>query len=212
MSAYESEEQQVEALKAWWRENGKSVLFGAILGIAIVFGWQAWRTHQIQVGETAAQSMALMNGAVQAGDKERAMTQGQRILDQHGDSVYADFAALVMAKLAVEANDMAAAEKHLDRVIQQPRDPGLVDLVRLRLARLRLDQGKGAEASALLEKITPAAYRAEVSVLRGDIALAAGDKTAAQTAYHQALNAGFADDELLQLKLDDLGVADGAGK
>ncbi|OGT89189.1 MAG: hypothetical protein A2286_07960 [Gammaproteobacteria bacterium RIFOXYA12_FULL_61_12] len=210
MNAYESEEQQVEALKAWWQENGKSVLFGAVLGIAIVFGWQGWRTHVADVGAAASQSLAEMSDAALKNEKERALAEGQRILDEYGDTVYADFAALGMAKLAVESNDPATAQGHLQRVAEHPSDPGLADLARLRLARLLLDQGKGAEATAFLDKVTAAAHQGEVSLLRGDIALAAGDRTAAGNAYRQALAAGLAGDELVRLKLDDLGVTEKA--
>ena len=35
----ETEEQQAERLRQWWRENGRSVLTGLVLGIAIVVGW-----------------------------------------------------------------------------------------------------------------------------------------------------------------------------
>jgi len=210
VNAYESEEQQVEALKAWWQENGKSVLFGAVLGIAIVLGWQSWLTHVANIGASASQALAGMSDAVLKNEKDSALAQGQRILDEYGDTVYADFAALGMAKLAVESNDPAAAQRHLERVAEHPSDPGLVDLARLRLARLLLDQGKGAEATAFLDKVTAAAHQGEVSLLRGDIALAAGDRTAAGNAYHQALAAGLAGDELVRLKLDDLGVTEKA--
>lgn len=205
MNAYESEEQQVEALKAWWRENGKSVFFGAVLGIAIVFGWQAWRSHVASVGAAASQALAEMSGAARKNEGERARALGQRILDEHGDTIYADFAALSLAKLAVEAKDPATAQRQLQRVIDHPRDPGLADLARMRLARLLLDQGKGNEASKLLDQVTALAHGGEVGVLRGDIALAAGDKTAARAAYRQALKSGLLDDELVRLKLDDLG-------
>ncbi|MBU0501089.1 MAG: tetratricopeptide repeat protein [Gammaproteobacteria bacterium] len=205
MNAYESEEQQVEALKDWWRENGKSVLFGAVLGIAIVFGWQAWRSHVAKVGAAASQVLAEMSEAARENGSERARTLGQRILDEYGDTVYADFAALSLARLAVEAKDPAAAQKQLQRVIDHHSDPGLADLARMRLARLLLDQGKGGEASKLLDQVTALAHGGEVSVLRGDIALAAGDKAAAREAWRRALNSGLLDDELVRLKLDDLG-------
>ena len=43
---YETEEQQVEALKAWWAENGKSVMLGVGIGVAAIGGWQFWGKHK----------------------------------------------------------------------------------------------------------------------------------------------------------------------
>ena len=38
MSSYLSEEEQVEALKKWWKDNGTSVIAGVVLGFGIIFG------------------------------------------------------------------------------------------------------------------------------------------------------------------------------
>ncbi len=44
MSEMRTEEEQVEALKDWWKENGRSLLLGVALALAIVFGWKGWET------------------------------------------------------------------------------------------------------------------------------------------------------------------------
>ncbi|MCK5729408.1 MAG: tetratricopeptide repeat protein, partial [Methylococcales bacterium] len=43
---YDTEEEQVEALQAWWKENGKSMIAGAILGGVLIVGWDFWKDHQ----------------------------------------------------------------------------------------------------------------------------------------------------------------------
>ena len=37
MELYDTEEQQVEAIKDWWKENGKAVIFGAVIGLGGLF-------------------------------------------------------------------------------------------------------------------------------------------------------------------------------
>jgi len=54
MDIYASDDEKAEALKTWWRENGRSVLTGIILGGAIIFGWRYWLTHQKATTEQAA--------------------------------------------------------------------------------------------------------------------------------------------------------------
>ena len=38
MEIYNSDEQQAEAIKEWWKENGKAILIGAALGLVGMFG------------------------------------------------------------------------------------------------------------------------------------------------------------------------------
>ena len=57
MDAFETEEQQVEALKKWLNEYGMSIIIGLVLGLGGLFGYRYWdgmeqqhrqdRRHQI---------------------------------------------------------------------------------------------------------------------------------------------------------------------
>ena len=40
------EEQELETLKKWWSENGKSLLAGLGIGLVAVAGWTSWQTWQ----------------------------------------------------------------------------------------------------------------------------------------------------------------------
>ena len=51
MSTLETEEQQVEAIKKWWQENGKSLIAGIVIGLGGIVGWQGWQTYQIEQAE-----------------------------------------------------------------------------------------------------------------------------------------------------------------
>ena len=44
MADYETEEEQIEALKDWWRENGNSLLIGVAVALVAVFGFRGWQT------------------------------------------------------------------------------------------------------------------------------------------------------------------------
>lgn len=201
---YETDEQQAEALKKWWAENGKQVMLGAVIGLAAVFGWRAWEQHLAQVNASAAEALDRM-GQIQAqGERDQALAQGRKIIDEYGSTIYADFASLGMASILVGRGDEQRAVEHLRRVTDQGRDAHLVDLARLRLVRLLLSLNKGEEALQLLTRITNTGYQSEVEAIRGDIALAKGDPAAARAAYEKALAGGQADQDLLQLKLDNL--------
>lgn len=37
---HRTEEEQVAALKQWWKDNGNSLIIGVGLALAVVFGWK----------------------------------------------------------------------------------------------------------------------------------------------------------------------------
>ena len=49
-----SEEEQLDAVKRWWKENGMSLIAGAVLAAAGVFGWNAWQNYQQGQAEAAS--------------------------------------------------------------------------------------------------------------------------------------------------------------
>jgi predicted negative regulator of RcsB-dependent stress response len=43
---YENENDQVDALKRFFAENGKALAVGVILGVGALVGWRYWNNHQ----------------------------------------------------------------------------------------------------------------------------------------------------------------------
>ena len=46
MADHLSEEEQIEAFKRWWAENGLQTLLSIVLVVGGYFGWQGWQQHQ----------------------------------------------------------------------------------------------------------------------------------------------------------------------
>ena len=65
MELYDTEEQQVEAIKDWWKENGKAVIIGAVVGLGGLFGWRYYQDSVIQASEAASQSYTTVMNALQ---------------------------------------------------------------------------------------------------------------------------------------------------
>lgn len=49
-----TEDERAEAARLWWSENGKYVVFGAILGIGSVLGWRGWEEYETRHARAAA--------------------------------------------------------------------------------------------------------------------------------------------------------------
>lgn len=205
MSVYQTDDEQVEAIKNWWKENGKSVIGGVVLGFAIIGGWQGWQVYQRNQGEAASITFDTMRQAVRSGQTDRAMEEGKRLLGDYGGTAYASFATLELARLAYDRGEKAAARDHLRWVVEDAPDPAVREVARLRLGRLLLDMNELDALQALLDEPSLAAFAGEFAELRGDLAQARGNLPDARAAYLDALAKGVADDTLLRMKLVDVG-------
>lgn len=205
MSAYQTEEEQVEAIKKWWKDNGKSVVGGIVLGFAIIGGWQGWQGYQRSQGEEASAYFDAMRQAVRAGQQDKAIEDGKRLIGDYGGTAYASFAALELAKLSYQRGEKAAARNHLQWVADSAPDPSIRELARLRLGAVLLDMQDTAALQSLLAAAPLPAFAGEFAALRGDLERTLGNREAAREAYQEALVQGVADAGLLRMKLVDVG-------
>ncbi|EPP5333779.1 YfgM family protein [Vibrio harveyi] len=202
MELYDTEEQQVEAIKDWWKENGKAVIIGAVVGLGGLFGWRYYQDSVIQASEAASQSYTTVMNALQTKGAD-AQADIQAFIDSNEVKEYSVLAALQLAKVQVDAKDLSAALEQLKWAQSNTKDAALTPLISYRIARIEAEMGNFDAANAELGKVTDAAWTGRIAELRGDIALRQGDKEAAYTAYTEAQQAADAS-PALQMKLDDL--------
>ncbi len=206
MELYNSEEEQVEALKAWWDKNGKSVLIAIVVVLLGVFGWKNWQQQQRTQAENASLALQKVMDSLQS-SPDGALEAGRAVVAEYSGTVYATMASLAMARVAVDKNDLDGAAAYLQAALQGAKQPELQQLSRLNLSRVLLAQGKNDEALRQLMGGEAGSMQAAYDELRGDILLAQDKKSEARSAYVNALN-GFSESaekrELVQLKIDDL--------
>lgn len=202
MELYDSEEQQVEAIKDWWKENGKAVIFGAVIGLGGLFGWRYYQDTVTAAQEAASESYTLTITALRS-QGASAESDVQSFIDANKDTEYASLAALQLAKVQVEAGNLDEALAQLEWAKASSSDQALKTVASYRIARIQSEQANFEQAFAELATITDSAWVGRVAELRGDIALRKGDKAAAYAAYTEAQQATDAS-QTLQMKLDDL--------
>ncbi|HCG8279245.1 YfgM family protein [Vibrio parahaemolyticus] len=202
MELYDTEEQQVEAIKDWWKENGKAVIIGAVVGLGGLFGWRYYQDTVIQASETASQSYTTAMNTLQEKGVD-AQSDVQAFIESNEVKEYSVLAALQLAKAQVKAKDFAAALEQLKWAQSNTKDAALSPLISYRIARIETEMGNFDAANTELGKVTDTAWAGRIAELRGDIALRQGDKDAAYAAYTEAQQAADVS-PTLQMKLDDL--------
>ncbi|MGD7034704.1 tetratricopeptide repeat protein [Methylotuvimicrobium buryatense] len=207
MAIYETEEEQVEALKRWWKENGRSTITGVIVGVVIIVGWNIWQDYkQSQALQASALYAQLLNAQTE-GNLESAEKIAERIQDQFGGTAYSDYAGLFNAKNKVQQGDLAAAKQSLEAVAKKGSDE-IAQVARLGLIRILLAKGEYEQG---LQMIAEAKYSDGFSgaydELKGDLYVALERLGEARTAYQAALRSGHKS-PLLQFKLDDITEAE----
>ncbi len=206
MAEYETEEQQVEALKDWWKQNGLAVIGGAVLGISALIGWRGWNWHQEKQATEASDIFAVVQEAANKNDVSALQEQTKTLRNNYASTPYASLAVLHQAKNQTEQGDIAAAEEGLRWVLKNSKQDTVQNVARLRLARLLLADNKVDQAQVMVSGGMSDAYASLENEIRGDIFVAKGEIEQAKEAYDQAMQtASGGGVEYLQLKRNDLG-------
>ena len=222
MSAHLTEEEQIEAFKRWWKENGTTTIAAVVIASAGYFGFGAYQSSQERVEQnTSAQYDALVSAVNAGGDakpsdvQSAAITQAaETVLKEEQSGLYADLARFQLAKIAVDAGDLAKAETELRSVVANSETQASIELAKLRLARVKAALGNTEEALGLLASAPSDAFKASYAEARGDVLQSLGRTDEAYTAY-EAANAQLEQQEggagmrgnILKFKMDNSRIA-----
>ncbi len=202
------EQEQVEALKGWWAQNGKWLVGAAVIALLGYAGMQFWKNHQAQQAGEASKLYAEVERQTLSNDPKRVNDAVAALVDKFGSSAYAPRAQLLAVQANVQAKDMTRAKTQLQWVIEHARETGLQDTARLKLASILLDEKNYDEALKHLNATHPEAFTGLYADLKGDVLSAQGKTEDARAAYKLALDKIEAKSmyrNLVQLKLDGLG-------
>ena len=220
MSVHLTEEEQLEVMKRWWKDYGKTVITGILAAIAIYFAWTSWQEKQHNKAESASahyeELIKILNveqgKTLSDADKANAETIANDLKEKNGKTLYAQGAAFYLAKAAVDAGNLDKAVAELQWILNSKPDIATAQLAHARLARVYVAKGSYADALAQLSEEPGKAFTSEYAEVRGDILKAQGDKDAASTAYKKALEATDPQHQeramVLQMKIDELKTAE----
>ena len=207
--AYDLEEQeQIAAIKDWWRKYGNVLTTGVLLVLVGIAGTQGWRYYRAQQSSSAGMLYSQLDTAEKTNEAKKVQDIAAALAASHSGTAYASMAALRAAKSFAGGNDLANARLRLQWVVDNAKEDEMRDIARLRLAGVLLDEKNFAEALKLLDVKHVAAFDGLYADLRGDILTAQNKRAEARAAYQIALEKSDERSsyrQLVQIKLDALG-------
>jgi predicted negative regulator of RcsB-dependent stress response len=215
-----SEEEQIEAFKRWWAENGLQIVAALVLVVGGYFGWQYWEQDRQARAEAASDLYMEMidilasqtPGKPLSIEKQVAIgKKADQLKTDYKNSGYAQLAAMLKAKLSVDDRQLDGAAKELQWVMDNDPAVETERLVRLRLARVEAGRGNLDTALEMVQGIDAAEMTAAYEEAKGDFYLLQGNSAAAYTAYQAALASNQSQDQMisniLQLKISQVEAA-----
>jgi predicted negative regulator of RcsB-dependent stress response len=204
VDVFQTEEQQVDAIKGFWKENGTAVIAGLVLGFSGFIGYNFYQDNQL--AQEVSTSNAFQAVMEEAGKEGQVFTQaGDKFISENGSSSYASLTALALAKEASTHKDWTETAKYLATAIEKSSDAGIKAIATVRLARVQIQLEKYDEALNTLSANLPESFKMAVEEIKGDAYLKQGKTELARNAYQAALDVeGQANNSTLQMKLNDL--------
>lgn len=184
---FQTEEEQIEAIKRWWKENGRSIILGLVIGIGGIGGYRYWQSDVAEQAKQASMDYEQVVNLTETGKKEFLDKALQVESDQAGTS-YADLTAFVSAKKLVQLKEYDKAKQQLEWIVANSKQDAFVHIARIRLAKLLLQLNNASDALALVKDIKPNGFESIYAELRGDIYAALKAYSEAKAGYQLALS------------------------
>ncbi|MCW7547466.1 YfgM family protein [Photorhabdus sp. APURE] len=204
MEVYTNENEQVDAIRRFFANNGKALVFGLVLGAGALIGWRYWQSHQTNQLQESAEAFERVDQGLVASTKE-GHAAAEKFASETNNS-YGVMAHMHLAQLAVEKNELTKADQFLSAAAGQAKNEDLQALVNIRLARVQLAEDKADAALKTLEQVKGSGWVAVAEDIRGDALLKKGDITGARAAYTKGLSSDSPQviKSMLNLKLNNL--------
>ena len=211
MSRYETEEEQVDAIKAWWKKNGTSLLTSVLIFVVAFSGWRYWDNHNKVQAINASSMYEVMQLNMQQGTFGEVSREALKLMQEQPESPYASAAAMLLAKYSFSKGEFTDAQQHLEWVKEHAKDDVLQRTAMMRLARMLADQQQFDEAKTVMANVTASklspSEQGHFDYISGVISIAQNDQNAARDAFKSVVDNTGASKTLkglAQIQLDDL--------
>ena len=204
-----SEDEQLEKVKKWWKDNSTGIITGVVLGLGLIVGFNWWQNHQDKMALQASGVFSELIAANEAQDHAKVSELGEQLRENFAKHDYAAKGLILTAVSQLKAGNADQAKANLQWVIDNSK---LIDnqlLAKFKLARQLYREGDYDQALSLVDIEQKAGFASQYFELIGDIRNKKGELEQAQQAYLKAMetmpqaSAGSGYREILQLKINN---------
>jgi len=203
------EQEQLDQLKAFWKQWGNLITWVLTAVLAAFAAWQGWNMWQRNQATQAEGMFAAVQAAAQAGDLSKVNAALVELQNLPRTS-YAAQGTLLAAKAQFDKGQVDAAKANLLWVAEKGNQTEYRDIAHLRLAGLQLDAKQYDEAAKSLDAVTGVEFAALVADRRGDLFMLQNKPAEAKAQYQKAyaaMDKSVDYRKLIEAKLATLGVA-----
>ena len=207
------EQEQLDAVKQFWKRYGNLVTWLLIAALVAYSGWTGWNWWQREQAIQAGAMFDELDKAAQTADLNKVASVFEDLKARYPKTAFAQQGGLLAAKVQAEKGQPDAAQVTLEWVASNAGEAEYQTIARLRLAGLLLDNKKFDEALKQLDAATAVGFEALVSDRRGDVLMAQGkadDAKASYTKAWQTMDAKIEYRQLIEAKLAALGATPSA--
>jgi predicted negative regulator of RcsB-dependent stress response len=203
------EQEQIDRLKAFWKQYGNLVTWTLILALGAFAAWTGWQNWQARQAAQASAMSDELERAAQAGDTDRVGKVFNDLKATYPRTVFAAQAGLQAARAQLDKGLAEAARDTLQWVADSASADEYRAIARLHLAGLLIDQKQYDAAARQLDAAMGQGFDGLVADRRGDLLMAQGKTTEAAAAYQaawKALDPALEYRRLVDAKLASLGL------
>ena len=163
MADHIADEEQLEALKRWWKQYGASLALAVVLGVGSWFGWSQWQSSRESRAQAASLVYEEMMSAIGMTAIEELAPEplqaiaakAEQLKKEYGGTQYDRLARLLLARLAKELRLLHAKVALLVVDPSSPLTGGAILGDRVRMTALTAEVARVGEVPGV-EAVVPA--------------------------------------------------------
>ncbi len=187
MSVYMTEQEQLEAIKKWWKRYSNVITVTASILLLLIAGYRYWNWHQEKIGQEASNAYEHLMVAFSNKDNKGVRAYANQLIKEYDQTIYADAARLTLAKLNVSHSKYQQAEEQLHYVASHSKMTAFQQIAKIRMARLLVADKSFDKALVVLSQVDDKAYLSVIDEIKGDIFAATGQYPQAMASYRKAI-------------------------
>lgn len=183
------EQEQLDALKSFWKRQGNLVTWVLILVLGGFAAWNGWQYWQREQAVKASAMFDELERAAQAADADKTGRVFNDLKERFPRTAFAQQGALLAAKSQFDKGQLDAAQASLQWLAQNGKDEDLRTVAQLRLAGLHAHAKRYDEALKAVDAATATGFEGLTADRRGDVLVLQGKRSEAVVAYQAAYKA-----------------------